>query len=1029
MVIDRNILIDLDHVRPLDITRIHVADTKSVRLVLSIVKDGESVDLSGLSVKYDALIAGNLAEVNRSGSISDNKVIIPVTNNMTALAGLLEVDIRLIQGQEVLHTQTVSMEVSRAIVDGAAIIDLSGITIAQKFEEVETAINTAMENIADVRAMLPGIDTSTLSDDNSRVPSSPLAAELLDEKIDKVPNHPGMLPVLKNDGNIENSSKNFGDLVEQTDIDTSAISDDDTRVVSSRKIKNSLSGKADKVSGATNGHIATLNSNGNLTDSGYLPSHYLDVDMVDSVLSSSPNKIPTSNAVKNAIDAVPVHSHSNKSVLDGITSAKVSSWDGKEDPANKLASDDTETSDDTKYTSSGYVHTNFINKSAIDNSMPGSPSIARVPSTSLLASVTGDKVNIFTGSSAPTSVTGAKAGDLYIMSGMGSQLLYQCTAINGNTQTWRKVLTDNLVDTSSLQTGTSTVPSSGLVKLVTDSLQEDINAVQDFAEGKMYFLLNLTSTGHDYYKNIPEGQLFTYSGQLYYRTSYSTNDDMEAGVNCEMIATSVNNINVFTGSGEPSAVTGAKVGDIYIQHIDSSHNIIWMLSKIVSSNQKWVKNLSDRMIQTSGTGLSDSLIMSAKLTQTKIDSKQDTISDLSTIRTNASTGAGLASDVSANTSARHTHSNKSVLDGISAKKSDYQTLTVLDTSSYVTPSALIGTINNFHDGTKQDAYPDGTHGLIDSSTNKINSLYLPDAILGNLIFGGVIYEFVGSPSNPSYVYASLTDTAYAILSTSVSRTRASDPVDDNGDPAEHPYTIYPSTNANFNAQACSNMFFIWNLSPNDMNFDGQIYNQGDWIISLGSEWSKVDNTDMVTSVNGMVGAVTGLQEELSSSNKLNPEYINTNSSNRFVTDTEKAAWNGKQNAISDLSTIRSNASTGASLAGDVSANSSVRHSHSNKSVLDGISSLNISAWNNKQNQHITAAVTLAPSGWVNGAQSVNVSGVTANNTVIVSVSPESIAAGSISQVYCSAQGSGTLTFTYIGDTPTDAITVNIVIMG
>lgn len=39
--------------------------------------------------------------------------------------------------------------------------------------------------------------------------------------------------------------------------------------------------------------------------------------------------------------------------------------------------------------------------------------------------------------------------------------------------------------------------------------------------------------------------------------------------------------------------------------------------------------------------------------------------------------------------------------------------------------------------------------------------------------------------------------------------------------------------------------------------------------------------------------------------------LSTDASHRTVTDTEKATWNGKQNAISDLSTIRSGAALGA----------------------------------------------------------------------------------------------------------------------
>ena len=57
--------------------------------------------------------------------------------------------------------------------------------------------------------------------------------------------------------------------------------------------------------------------------------------------------------------------------------------------------------------------------------------------------------------------------------------------------------------------------------------------------------------------------------------------------------------------------------------------------------------------------------------------------------------------------------------------------------------------------------------------------------------------------------------------------------------------------------------------------------------------------------------VSGLQTELNSNNKLNPDYIAYDVSHRAVSDTEKGTWNGKQNAISDLETIRSGAAAGA----------------------------------------------------------------------------------------------------------------------
>lgn len=63
--------------------------------------------------------------------------------------------------------------------------------------------------------------------------------------------------------------------------------------------------------------------------------------------------------------------------------------------------------------------------------------------------------------------------------------------------------------------------------------------------------------------------------------------------------------------------------------------------------------------------------------------------------------------------------------------------------------------------------------------------------------------------------------------------------------------------------------------------------------------------------------ITGLQSEITSTNKLSADLIADGTTNKVVTATEKSTWNGKQDAISDLATIRSNASAGAAKVSNV----------------------------------------------------------------------------------------------------------------
>ena len=58
--------------------------------------------------------------------------------------------------------------------------------------------------------------------------------------------------------------------------------------------------------------------------------------------------------------------------------------------------------------------------------------------------------------------------------------------------------------------------------------------------------------------------------------------------------------------------------------------------------------------------------------------------------------------------------------------------------------------------------------------------------------------------------------------------------------------------------------------------------------------------------------VSGLQTEITALNMLSADLVDdTNTTHKFVTTTEKSTWNGKQDAISDLATIRSGATAGA----------------------------------------------------------------------------------------------------------------------
>lgn len=75
----------------------------------------------------------------------------------------------------------------------------------------------------------------------------------------------------------------------------------------------------------------------------------------------------------------------------------------------------------------------------------------------------------------------------------------------------------------------------------------------------------------------------------------------------------------------------------------------------------------------------------------------------------------------------------------------------------------------------------------------------------------------------------------------------------------------------------------------------------------------------------------------------------------------------------------------------------------------------------------TATISLVSTDWSSHSQSKTVSGVTADNTVIVAPASASAADYAAAEILCTAQGANSLTFTCTTD-PTNNISVNVVIL-
>lgn len=150
----------------------------------------------------------------------------------------------------------------------------------------------------------------------------------------------------------------------------------------------------------------------------------------------------------------------------------------------------------------------------------------------------------------------------------------------------------------------------------------------------------------------------------------------------------------------------------------------------------------------------------------------------------------------------------------------------------------------------------GVAGL--DANKKIQAANLPDFILGQLLFGGTFTN----QSDGSFK-ASLSTNGKTKLGT----TESSITLVNSADGSSTSTTTYGYTRT-------EGMYFIASSMVNQ-TFAGEVFNTGDWLVSIGTGWRKIDNTDAVKSVNGQTGdvEVTGFAGNKAVGNSNTPVYF------------------------------------------------------------------------------------------------------------------------------------------------------------
>ena len=119
------------------------------------------------------------------------------------------------------------------------------------------------------------------------------------------------------------------------------------------------------------------------------------------------------------------------------------------------------------------------------------------------------------------------------------------------------------------------------------------------------------------------------------------------------------------------------------------------------------------------------------------------------------------------------------------------------------------------------------------ANSKIITSQLPDYLLGQVMYGGNASEVATtttiSPSDSLKTKKNITTTSISIKNSETST-----------DPNTYGY---------------KDMEGVYFICQKKGTFAETSFEKGDWIISTGAKWEKIDNTDAVTSVNGKTGAV------------------------------------------------------------------------------------------------------------------------------------------------------------------------------
>ena len=293
-------------------------------------------------------------------------------------------------------------------------------------------------------------------------------------------------------------------------------------------------------------------------------------------------------------------------------------------------------------------------------------------------------------------------------------------------------------------------------------------------------------------------------------------------------------------AGNPS---NGKAGQIYYNTVDKGYRY-YNGSAWVSITEEAVKSIvAGNGLTSSGTGtVTISLGTPSTVNQTSTNSTTDTSHthklEFATVNSPATSGNEISfidtvsqgSNGGISATKKTVRSANTTQTGVVQLATQAEVNTGIDASKVVTPSTL------------GKGKASGVASL--DANGKIVLSQIPDAVYGNVLYGG---NFVYSTESQSHaVYPSSSLKARLGITGSVI------------DLSENATGSQGGSIPTYGYGELEGVYFICQIQGTGVTsfaFAGEEFEIGDWVISTGEGWQKVDNTDAVTSVNGQIGDV------------------------------------------------------------------------------------------------------------------------------------------------------------------------------